>query len=195
MLDKKGIAYIVYFWPSIILLAMILLFFIILFFIVGIQQSPNLVIKAEAYEDSSELNAIIRSTTEVKINNLNLSIGQLVSLAHKDQSYKEELSNELNKLLNQLAKLPEQRGSNIVGISESERRKLKEATWNLDIKIEENNFLHIGEGDPYSGIYNGYLIQIINIPLEEGKLAEVVLYLNCFDCTNKERAYVAMRRV
>ncbi len=193
MFNKKGISYPLYFFQSVVLLVLILIFFGTIFFVIGIKQSPNLVIRPEAYSSSSELNAIIRSPTSIQQNNNALTVGELISLAYKDENYKDELNEELKTLLSKLPVVEGQPAS-IIATSEA-TRKSKEATWNFNIKIGQNNFLRLGEPEVFEVGSYSHLAQSMSIPLENGETATVTMYFGCFDCTNIERADIALRKI
>lgn len=191
MLDKKGdYGFPFYFFPATTLLILTLVVFGIMFFVVEIGKSPNLVIKSEVYQDSSKLITILRSPTSVQQNGFNLSIAQLISLAYKNPTYKNKLSQELKFLLDRLPRIPKGEGlaDVVIATPSATRETIKEANWNFDVEIENNNFLHIGQEPSLS---TNYLNQSIIIPLENNKIAKVDLYLNCFLCKKEDVDFVS----
>ena len=192
MSNKKGsIDLLIYFLPTTVFLMIVLVFFGVLFFVVEIGQSPNLVISSAAYQSSSKLNTILRTPSTVQENNNNLTIAELISKSYDEPRYKEELTKEIKFLLDYvLPRVNKGKGlaDTIIATPETTREELKEARWNLDIKIDNVNFLHVGEESSFS---TNYLIQTMNIPLENKRIAKVTLYLNCRSCNKEDLDFVA----
>ncbi|HLC58241.1 MAG TPA: hypothetical protein VJI68_00100 [Candidatus Nanoarchaeia archaeon] len=162
MTNKKGdLAFGLYFWPTFSLLIITLIIFGIIFFIVGIK-SDKITINSQVYEDSSKIITVSKSPTNVIINEKNLSISELISLAHKDESYKEKLNTEFTYLINKIPK-PENKKSN----------------WNAKIIIDNNEFLKIDQSSVGS---SNYFNQVMIIPLEDKKIAKLELSLSCRLC-------------
>ena len=102
MWDKKGdLALPAYFSIALAALVIILFIFAILFFVVGVPKNPNLVIKSASYQDSSKL-MIILKTEASQVSDTKIS--ELLSLANKDESYKDQLSKDISFLLDKLPK-------------------------------------------------------------------------------------------
>ena len=171
MWGKKGdLALPLYLSLALAALVVILFIFGIFFLVIGVTQNPNLQIKSEAYQDSSKLLTILKSTTNAQIDNVNLTIAELISLANKNENYKEKLTQELSYLLTKLPKPKEN------------------SRWNTIIYVGDKTFLELAE-EVILG--NKHLKQSIKIPLENKELAEVNLYLNCFSCSEEEINNVA----
>ncbi|GEM_PF-3942160 len=165
MKNKKGFTELpFYFIPSLVLLVITLLIFGILFFIIGIEKSPNLVIRSEAYEDTSKLNNLLK----ININLLNeqMSLAEAISQTNGDPSLKPNLEEEIKALLERLPKPP-----------------AKQAFWNLKIEINHQEFLTLGQKTVFAKEYH---IQKVNIPLENKAVAKITLSLNCYGCTREE---------
>lgn len=168
MWDKKGdLALPAYFSIALAALVIILFIFAILFFVVGVPKNPNLVIKSASYQDSSKL-MIILKTEASQVSDTKIS--ELLSLANKDESYKDQLSKDISFLLDKLPKPKE------------------DSQWILNIKINNSAFLNVGEENPL-GV--NYLKQNIVVPLENKDLAFVELYLNCLLCKEEDIDNVA----
>lgn len=186
MYNKKGdFGLPLYFFPAIMFFVFGLVFFAVIFFVIGIDNSPNLVIRSGGYQDSSKVITILRTPTAVQQENKSLNIAELISLAYEKPQYKEQLNNELIILLRKLPLVQkgEGLGDVIIATPSATRESIKSDQWNLDIKVDNTDFSHVGEE---ASISNNYLVQSANIPLENGKLAEVKLYLNCFACTSED---------
>ena len=105
MYNKKGdYGLPIYFTPALVLFILVLFIFSFLFFAADLINSPNLIIKSQTYQDSGKLMVMLRS--QVTIDNNNITIAELVSLAQDNPKYKESLNTELNRLLLKLPKPP-----------------------------------------------------------------------------------------
>src|SRR3989338_7006214 len=142
-----------------------------------------MIIKSTAYQDSSKILTILKSPTNTQEENVNLSIAELISLAHKDNNYKQNLTKELTNLLNKLPKPQRKEDLTQVNIATPSAisSSLQEANWNIDIEIN-NNFLHIGKR---SITGSDIFLQTALIPISNKELARVNLYLNCFSCSGE----------
>ncbi|MBS3168785.1 hypothetical protein J4216_06670 [Candidatus Woesearchaeota archaeon] len=159
MFNKKGdLGLPIYFLPTVAFFAIILFIFSIFFFVIGVTKNPNLVINPESFSDESKITTLVKTQTSQ-----NISIAEIIISSAKDQTKKELLEKELKILLSKLPK-PEARDAN----------------WNLDIKIENQDFLNTGIKTVGA---KDYYKQSIIIPLESKKLAKLDLYLNCYGCS------------
>ncbi len=179
MNKKADAALPLYLGPTLAGLVIVLFIFSILFFVVGIKQNPNMVIKPAAYQDSHNILTIL--TFEKN----NQTIAELISLAAEDESYKKKLESELELLLQ---KIPKPQPSADITKSkfatpEEVQGYLQSSEWILEIKIENEKFMQIGES-PLAG--SRYLEQSSIIPLKNKKLAEISLYLACTLCSEEE---------
>src|SRR3989338_2463663 len=106
-----------------------------------------MIIKSTAYQDSSKILTILKSPTNTQEENVNLSIAELISLAHKDNNYKQNLTKELTNLLNKIPKPQRKEDLTQVNIATPSAisSSLQESYWNIDVEINNNNFLHLGE--------------------------------------------------
>ena len=164
MFNKKGdLALPLYLSIGMAALVIILVIFGIFFFVVGIKQNPKLIISSADYGDSSKLLIILKTETN------NLTIGELISLAEKDESYKTQLNSEISKLVSKLTK-PTSKG-------------VRTSSWIFKIYIEDQTSLEIGTENL---IGTNYLNQVIYLPLENKKLAKAELYLDCLGCSKED---------
>ena len=166
MLNKKGVisGMPIYFLPALGFFLLVMIFFSMLFFVADIGYSTNLVITSETYQDSSTLITLIRHNVDFKENSL--TIGELISIAYEDNKNKELLKEKLSFLISKIPK-PENR----------------DAYWNLDISIDNQEFMSIGDK---TVLATNYLEQSINVPLKDKRTANVKLYLNCLGCTKED---------
>ncbi len=153
-----------YFFPALFAFLIILLVFGILFFLLNTFHNPNLTIKSEAYYDSSKIILILSSPATVE--NQKVSIAKLISMAYEDEKYKTQLEDELDKILKKIPK-----------------PGIRQDYWNLDIKDMNGEFLHIG--DKTIGVKD-YSLQEVTLPLRNGDLVKISLYLNCAYCTEDD---------
>ena len=169
---------------SLILFIFTLIIFSILFFSTNLIKSPNLIIKSEAYQDSSKLINILRSETNVHYSNKNLVIGELISLSYQDEKYKQNLKEEVAKLLSKLPKPPKEKDTAEIKIitPSAVSSSLQESYWLMDIEIDGINFINIGE---QSVIGKKLFVQNAVIPLSNQKSAKITLYLDCFSCSQE----------
>ena len=159
---KKGISELPFlFIPSVILLIVILFVYGIIFFGVGIKKSPNLVIRAEAFQDSLKVLTLLRTPLEN-----NQIAAEAINQAVKDETKKQEVERQLKELL---LKIP--------------KPKTREAFWNLEVTVNNQEFFKIEQKTIGA---KDFFIQTVNLPLENKELAKVTLSLNCFSCTKED---------
>ncbi len=111
--------------------------------------------------------------TNVQENEENLTIAELISKAKESEANKNLLSTELSNILSKLP-LPKK--------SDEVKSKLQEAYWNLDIELNSQEFLHVGQTKTLA---SNYFEQEIIIPTENKENIKVKLYLNCFSCSGE----------
>ncbi len=164
MLDKKAEDYglLIHTFIAIILLVLIFIVFTFLFGFLGMGKSPNQIIRAEYYQDSSKIITLVSSPTQIQENNKNLTIAELISLASTDEIYKSKLDIEISKLMKTLPKTDKIYFS-----------------WNLNIQTNDKTLINIGEETIAS---TNYSMQKINIPIKNKEIAKVILYANCLGC-------------
>ncbi len=182
MYNKKGdYGLPIYFTPALVLFILVLFIFSFLFFAADLINSPNLIIKSQTYQDSGKLMVMLRS--QVTIDNNNITIAELVSLAQDNPKYKESLNTELNRLLLKLPKPPRKEELSEVSFltPSSVKSSLQKANWNLDIVIQEQT-LHLGEEQTLG---TNYFLQSTVIPISNNRTAKLSLYLDCFSCSKE----------
>lgn len=171
----------IYITPSIVLFIIILLIFGFLFFSAGLINSPNLIIKSQAYQDSNKLLTILSS--QVNLSNNFISIAELINLAQQDSNYQSKLDTELNNLISKLP-IPSRKEDltqvNLLTLS-SAQSSLQKANWNLDIEIEGQTN-HLGETITLG---TKYFLQSAVIPISDNRTAKITLYLDCFSCSKE----------
>lgn len=183
MYNKKGGIDFVLTLPAILfIIVLVIAFFFVMFFVVGVE-SPNLVINSASYEDSSTIITLLKSPVEV--DNQNITIAELISLAYHNQNYKSRLTTELNSLL---ARVPTPiEGEDLADVNvatlSSMRKSVRDVNWNMDITIDNTRFLRAGESTTLP-MY--FFNQTTIIPLENNKLARVTLYMTCFGCGEEQ---------
>ena len=163
-MDKKGIDFglSIYLVPAMFLLVLILIFYVIVFFVLGVAKAPDLTIRSESLSDSSKLNVLLTSPIEGYGD-----VSDFIINNHDSVDYKR--FNEIIKpKLNNFPK-PE----------------YKNAFWNLIIEREDKKIFSIEASTIGASDYNK---QYIYLPTKDKSLIKITLFLNCFDCGNKEVA-------
>ncbi len=184
MYNKKGdYGFPLYFLPSLGLFLLVIIIFSLIFFVFNFFDSPNLVIKSEAFQDSSKIINLLKSNIE--LNGKQTQIAELINLAYSDPKYKEDLNKEVNKILLALP-LP--------GVKEDLTKvnfatpgaisgSLQEARWILEIRAD-NELFYYNAKESITG--KRYFLQSTLIPLANNKVAKVNLFLDCFSCSEEE---------
>ncbi|MBI2148745.1 hypothetical protein HYU23_03625 [Candidatus Woesearchaeota archaeon] len=170
--------------PAVAIFTLTLIVFGILFFSTNLFKNPDKIIRPAHYGDDSKLITILKSRTEIQENQEKLIIAELISLAYTKPEYKQNLTSELNKLL---IKLPKpSKGKDLAEVEvvtpKSVSASLQKANWNIKIKIEDELFLHAGE-ESIAG--SEYFVQKAAIPITNKKIANIILYLDCFSCSGE----------
>ncbi|MEK6948068.1 MAG: hypothetical protein AABX19_02380 [Nanoarchaeota archaeon] len=150
--------------PSIIILIIILTFYIFLFFVWGFGNSPDLIIKSDAYSDSSKILVLI---------NTPLGSSTLSELISDNVDNKEEIKKlepDITSLIKSLPVPPN-----------------KNAFWNFIVSKNDEEILAIRESTLGA---SDYYKQSINIPLKDRSLLNMELYLNCNNCNEEDLALI-----
>ncbi|KHO53763.1 MAG: hypothetical protein QT09_C0010G0026 [archaeon GW2011_AR18] len=150
--------------PSIIILIIILTFYFFLFIILGFGKSPDLIIKADSYSDSSKILVLVN----VPIGESTLSESIINNIDDKEQLKK--LEPEINSIIKSLP----------VPIR-------KNAFWNFIVSRNDEELFSIRESTIAS---SDYYRQSINIPLKDKSLLNMELYLDCNSCTEEDLAVI-----
>ncbi|MBS3152868.1 hypothetical protein J4230_05680 [Candidatus Woesearchaeota archaeon] len=182
MWDKKGdYGFPIYFVPVLAIFVIVLIIFSALFFASNIIKSPNLIIKSVKYQDSSKVLTILKSV--VPVENKNITIAELISLAFEDSKYEGKLGEEIKTFLSKLPK--PQRKEDLTEskllIIEATKSSLQKANWILEI---ESNGRTIAFGEK-STFGMKYFLQNAIIPLSFNNIAKIKLYLDCFSCSEE----------
>ena len=164
MLNKKGedSGLIFHVFIASVCLLLVFIVFTFLFTMLGIGKSPNLIMREDAYQDSSKVITLVSSPTSIQENNHNLTIAELISRASDDEIYRSKLDTEVSSFLKQLPK--------------PDRNYF---SWNLKIKTNDKELINIGEDQIAS---TNYSMQTTNVPIKNKGLARVTLYANCLNC-------------
>lgn len=171
MNNKKGsnIGYPIYLPWAIFTLVLILLVFSIVFFVFGLAKSNNLSIDATSSASSLQLLNILK--TNVEYQSKNITIAEYFSIASSDDSEKETLTLYISGLLKKMP-VP----------------KNKQSYWDISAKKGDSDFLDVGES-VVAG--SDYLSQKVNIPVKDGSIIYINLFLNCLGCDQESLGEVS----